>query len=142
MKINLSSWLSGFIFSLGLGVSGMTRPDIVQGFLDIFGQWNWSLMAVMIGAIGVFSVSYRIIIKRGKPLFLSHFSLPTKKDLDLKLIAGAILFGIGWGWTGICPGPGLVSLVGGESSIFIFIASMLLGMVIFKFIEKNFSKTP
>lgn len=140
MKINFSAWLSGLLFSLGLGISGMTRPDIVQGFLDVFGKWNWSLMGVMIGAIAVFSISYRIIIKKSTPLFSSHFSLPTKKDIDWRLITGASIFGIGWGWSGICPGPAITSLAGAQPSIVLFIISMLLGMGVFKVIEKKFIK--
>jgi hypothetical protein len=137
MKIFIS-FLVGMLFSLGLGFSGMTQVHVVRGFLDLFGEWNGALMGVMIGAIGVHSILYYFIRKRKSPLLDTHFHVPTKKDIDKKLLLGAALFGLGWGWTGICPGPGIVSLLGGELSIFIFIASMLSGMAIFKFVEKRF----
>ncbi len=137
MKAHLASWFAGFLFALGLGISGMTRPDIVQGFLDPFGNWNPSLIGVMAGAILIFSVAYRLIIKRKKPLWAEKFNLPTKKDIDPRLIIGAMLFGLGWGWAGICPGPGLVSLVSGHLEFFIFIATMLIGMKLFMWFEKN-----
>nr|BDT29019.1 YeeE/YedE family protein [Bacteriovorax sp. HI3] len=137
MKAYLAAFLAGALFALGLGVSGMTRPDIVQGFLDPFGNWNPSLIGVMVGAILVFSIAYRLITKRPKPLWSEAFSLPTKKDIDYRLILGAIVFGLGWGWAGICPGPGLVSLVSGHGEFFIFVAAMLIGMRLYMWIEKN-----
>lgn len=124
----LIALVSGIIFSLGLGFSGMTNPEVVKGFLDIFGNWNWSLMGVMIGAIGVHAVTYRLITKRKSPLLADTFELPTKTTLDKKLLIGAALFGLGWGWAGICPGPGIVSLASGEWGIFYFVISMLVGM--------------
>lgn len=137
MKALLAAFGSGLLFALGLGLSGMTRPDIVQGFLDPLGSWNPSLVAVMVGAIFVFSLSFRLIVKRKTPFWDEKFYLPTKKEIDWRLVSGAALFGLGWGWTGICPGPGLVSLVSGESSFFIFVISMLVGMKAFMWIEKN-----
>lgn len=120
--------ICGMIFSLGLGFSGMTNPEVVKGFLDVFGNWNWALMGVMIGAIGIHAVTYRLITKRKSPLLADKFDLPTKKNLDRKLILGAALFGLGWGWAGICPGPGIVSLASGEWAIVYFVISMLAGM--------------
>lgn len=137
---NVISLLVGFIFALGLGFSGMTQVQVVRGFLDITGDWNMNLLGVMIGAIGVHSVLFFIIKKRATPLLDTKFHLPTKKDLDLRLIAGVALFGIGWGWVGICPGPGLVASVSGQSHILIFVASMLVGMAIFKGVETKLTK--
>lgn len=131
----------GILFALGLGISGMTQPHIVRGFLDIFGQWDWRLVGVMGGAISVHAIAYRFIIKRPAPFLDTKFQLPTKKDFDAKLILGAIIFGVGWGWTGICPGPGIVSLASGEKSFYYFVGSMLIGMKVFQLLDVDwFSK--
>lgn len=134
---NIISLIVGFIFAIGLGISGMTQVHIVRGFLDIAGDWNVSLIGVMGGAIGIHSLLFYLIKKRSSPLLDSKFHLPTKKDIDGKLLAGAALFGIGWGWAGICPGPGIVASVSGDPNIFIFIGSMLAGMFVFKKIESR-----
>jgi uncharacterized membrane protein YedE/YeeE len=135
---NFISLIVGFIFAIGLGISGMTQVHIVRGFLDITGDWNINLIGVMGGAIGIHSLLFYLIKKRSSPLLDSKFHLPTKKDIDGKLLTGAALFGIGWGWAGICPGPGIVATVSGDSNIFIFIGSMLIGMFVFKKIESRF----
>lgn len=128
------SFIVGVIFALGLGISGMTRVDVVRGFLDVFGNWNPALIGVMIGAIAVHSIFYFLVIKKqGSPLLAKEFNLPTKKELDQKLILGSALFGLGWGWAGICPGPGVVSLTSLQSPFLIFVPSMLLGMAFFKY---------
>ena len=127
----------GVIFALGLGISGMTQPHIVRGFLDIAGHWDWRLMGVMIGAIGVHAITYRLIIKRSSPILDTNFQLPSKKDFDSRLILGAIIFGLGWGWTGICPGPAIVSLASGEKAFFYFVGSMLVGMKTLQLLDKR-----
>jgi uncharacterized membrane protein YedE/YeeE len=133
--------ISGFLFALGLGFSGMTQPHIVRGFLDVFGAWDWRLMGVMIGAIGIHAVTYKLIIKRKSPLLTADFHIPKSKTIDKKLIWGAIIFGLGWGWTGICPGPGIVSMISGERSFVFFVVAMLLGMKIFQVMDRKiFSK--
>ncbi len=139
MKRFFFPFLSGLLFSLGLGLSGMTQPHIVQGFLDLTGEWNPSLMAVMIGAIFIFSFFFQLISKRKKPLFEASFHLPEKKQIDHSLILGAALFGIGWGWSGICPGPALVDLISGQRDILLFVVSMLIGMRGFSYLR---TKTP
>jgi uncharacterized membrane protein YedE/YeeE len=116
----------GFLFALGLGFSGMTQPHIVRGFLDIFGAWDWRLLGVMAGAIGVHAISYYFIMKKKTPLLDEKFHVPSLKHFDAKLFVGAMLFGLGWGWTGICPGPGIVSLASGQKEFFYFIISMLV----------------
>ncbi len=133
----LISLMMGILFAIGLGISGMTQPHIVHGFLDIFGEWDWRLMGVMIGAIAVHAITFRLIMKRPSPVLDTDFKLPTKKDFDAKLILGAMIFGIGWGWTGICPGPGIVSLASGNISFLYFVGSMLVGMKIFQLVEKR-----
>lgn len=134
---NIISLVVGLIFAIGLGISGMTQVHVVKGFLDVTGDWNLNLIGVMAGAIGVHSLLFLIIKRRGSPLLDSKFHLPTRKDIDGKLLAGAALFGIGWGWAGICPGPGIVASVSGNHNILIFIASMLIGMFIFKSFESK-----
>lgn len=132
---NLISMIVGIIFAIGLGLSGMTQVHIVRGFLDFTGNWDATLLGVMIGAISTHGILFLIIKKRSSPLLDTKFYLPTKKDLDSQLIIGASLFGIGWGWTGICPGPGIVSVLSGNINIIIFVVSMILGMLIFKKVE-------
>jgi uncharacterized membrane protein YedE/YeeE len=132
---NIISLLVGFMFAIGLGVSGMTQVQVVRGFLDITGDWNMNLLGVMIGAIFIHALLFLLIKKRASPLLDTKFHLPTKKDLDVNLILGSALFGIGWGWTGICPGPGLVALVTGNLNIIVFVLFMIFGMVIFKLVE-------
>ncbi|MFP5457786.1 MAG: DUF6691 family protein [Bacteriovoracia bacterium] len=137
MKL-LISFIVGMIFALGLGVSGMTQTHLVRGFLDVFGNWNPALIGVMAGAIAVHSVFYLMIKKRSSPLLDTKFHIPTRKDIDARLLAGAALFGIGWGWAGICPGPGIVAAASGLQNIIIFVGSMLVGMAIFKVVDHKF----
>lgn len=132
------SFLTGLLFALGLGYSGMTQPHIVKGFLDIFGNWYPQLVGVMIGAIAVHSLTYQLIRKKKTPLLDTQFYLPQKKEIDKRLLIGPAIFGLGWGWAGICPGPGIVSLFSGKPGILIFVLSMAGGMLIFKIIEKKF----
>lgn len=137
MKL-LVSFIVGMIFALGLGISGMTQTHVVRGFLDVFGDWNPALMGVMAGAIGVHSIFFFLIKKRSSPLLDTKFHIPTRKDIDARLLAGAAIFGLGWGWAGICPGPGIVAAASGLQSIGIFIAAMLAGMAIFKVVDHKF----
>ncbi len=129
------TFLAGVLFAIGLGVSGMTRPDKVLNFLDFTGAWDPSLAGVMIGAILIYGVSFRRITTRmNRPLLLERFRLPTRTDIDARLVFGSILFGIGWGLLGLCPGPALTSLVTGDLSLALFIASMLVGMLGFNIV--------
>jgi len=128
MKAAATSFAAGVLFAIGLGVSGMTQPDKVTSFLDLFGAWDASLAFVMVGAIAVYAVLHRLIARRTGPLFDTRFHLPTRKDLDSRLILGASVFGMGWGLAGYCPGPGLVSAAAGGLSAVAFVASMALGM--------------
>ena len=125
---------SGFLFGLGLAISGMTNPAKVVGFLDIAGNWDPSLMLVMVAGLGVTVPSFHLVLKRSQPLFNKQFFLPTRKDLDGKLIAGAALFGIGWGIAGYCPGPALAALVSLNSNVILFCAAMVVGMVLHHFL--------
>ncbi len=127
------SFVAGILFSIGLVISGMTNPNIVIGFLDIFGEWDMRLIFVMGGAVGVNLVLFRLILKRKRPLMSESFSLPTAKDIDFKLILGSVLFGVGWGIMGICPGPGIVNMVTAQPLFIVFIGCMLVGMGIHKY---------
>ncbi len=120
--------LTGTLFGLGLTVAGMTLPSKVRGFLDFAGDWDPTLMFVMGGAITVHLPLYRLIKRRKSPVFAERFQLPTRKDIDLRLVLGAALFGVGWGLGGYCPGPGLTSLVSGSLSAVAFVLAMLTGM--------------
>ena len=128
MKALVSSFFSGLVFALGLGISGMTRPIKVIGFLDFFGAWDASLAFVMAGGIGVYFLAYRLVAKMATPLFAPSFALPKRGDLDARLIGGAALFGVGWGLGGFCPGPALTALASGAPAALIFVAAMVLGM--------------
>jgi len=127
MKL-FASFFSGILFAIGLALSGMTEPDKVIGFLDIFGTWKLELIFVMGGAVTTLFVIKTLTRNMQRPLFDIKFRTPTSQDLDLSLIVGAILFGAGWGLAGLCPGPALASIPTLEPSIFIFIGAMLAGM--------------
>lgn len=122
---------SGVLFGLGLVVSGMTLPDRVRGFLDLT-AWDPTLAFVMGGAVLAYTVLYRMIMRRQRePWFDGVFHLPTRRDIDLPLVTGSAIFGIGWGLAGTCPGPGLVSAASGDSGAVAFVAAMLVGMWLF-----------
>src|SRR5262245_23057295 len=126
MNSALAAVVSGVIFAIGLAIGGMTKPAKVAGFLDFTGNWDPSLAFVMGGAVTVYAVLYRLIRRRPTPLFAAAFAVPTRKDIDARLIGGAALFGIGWGLSGFCPGPAITSLASGKSPVVIFVVSMLV----------------
>lgn len=119
---------SGLLFGVGLAVGGMTLPSKVAGFLDFTGSWDPTLMFVMGGAVAVHAVVYRLVRGRRAPIFAERFHLPTRADLDARLILGAAIFGLGWGLGGYCPGPAVVSLVSGQLEVIAFVAAMIGGM--------------
>jgi uncharacterized membrane protein YedE/YeeE len=119
---------AGGLFGVGLVVSGMARPAKVIGFLDVGGRWDPSLAFVMAGAIAVHMVLFRLILRRRSPLHDVGFHLPARKDIDVRLVVGAALFGAGWGLGGYCPGPSLVALGTGMLPALVFVAAMAAGM--------------
>lgn len=127
-KRNGVALLAGLLFALGLALSGMTQPSKVIGFLDVSGHWDPSLAFVMLGAISVHFVALRVAKKRAAPLLAPTFELPARDHIDGKLVAGAALFGLGWGLSGYCPGPALVSVACGALPPITLCASMLAGM--------------
>ena len=119
--------LSGTLFGAGLALGGMVDPARVRGFLDIFGDWDPTLAFVMGGAVAITLISFRFVLKREGPIWGDRFMIPTRRDLDPRLIGGASIFGIGWGLVGYCPGPALASLVYLLPETIVFLASMLAG---------------
>ena len=117
----------GALFGAGLAAGGMTDPRVVLGFLDVAGAWDPRLLAVMAGALGVTSVGFRLVQRRGKPFFAAELRLPTQHALDARLIGGAALFGIGWGIAGYCPGPALAALATNPVEALVFLPAMLAG---------------
>jgi uncharacterized protein len=134
--IVFTSLLAGLVFGLGLLVSGMANPVKVLGFLDLAGRWDPSLAFVMAGAVGVGLVAFRIAGQRTASLLGADMPLPTARHIDRRLVAGATLFGIGWGVAGLCPGPALVALgIGGLKAV-VFVGAMLAGMAGFEVLER------
>lgn len=127
-----ASYLAGLVFSLGLAVSGMTDPARVVGFLDIAGDWDPTLMFVLGGAVVTTYLGYRWVLKQPAPLLAGRFQLPSKQDLDAKLLGGATLFGVGWGLSGYCPGPAIASLGGASLPLLAMLVTMVLGWWIAK----------
>lgn len=130
MKGNLAAGFAGALFGIGLAVSGMTKPSKVIGFLDFTGAWDASLMFVMMGAIAVHVVAHRLVLRRRSPLFDARFHLPTRKDIDARLVIGAALFGIGWGLGGFCPGPGFVTAASGSPAAIVFVVGLTAGILV------------
>ena len=124
------SLLSGSLFGSGLAISGMMDPKRVRGFLDIFGAWDPTLAFVMGGAILVMAVAWLWQRRLSKPVFAAEFSLPATQLIDRKLIGGAILFGVGWGLAGLCPGPAIGALIIEPVYAALFIGCMLVGMAL------------
>lgn len=124
----VTALVSGLLFGLGLTVSQMINPAKVIGFLDLLGAWDPSLAFVMAGAIPVAALGYRLARRRERPVCALDFAGPASTALDGRLILGAVIFGIGWGLVGYCPGPALASLGLGKASAFLFVIAMLVGM--------------
>lgn len=148
MKVAISSFISGLIFAIGLGISGMMSPSKVQGFLDLFGKWDPSLGLVMGGAVAVTFISFPFILARKEPIFEKKFNVPTNKTIDKNLIIGAVLFGAGWGIGGLCPGPAIANLATLNLNVLLFIPSLIAGFYIQQYlltpkkVEAKVEKTP
>jgi uncharacterized protein len=127
----IASLVCGLIFGFGLLISGMTDPVKVLGFLDVLGLWDPTLAFVMLGALAVSSAGFAFARYRGAPVLASQCQWPARRSIDASLVAGSILFGIGWGLVGLCPGPAIVNL-GTLSApvVLLFVVAMLLGMML------------
>lgn len=138
----LTSLLAGLVFGIGLIVSGMANPAKVLGFLDLFGKWDPSLGLVMGGAVTVASIAFFLARKRTVSLLGASLKLPTARDIDRRLVMGSVLFGVGWGIAGFCPGPALVVLGMGEGKALVFVLAMLAGMGLFEALETLKQRKP
>jgi len=126
------AFVCGLVFGAGLIISQMSNPAKVIGFLDVTGNWDPSLALVMAGAIAVFGVLYRLALRQGTPLLAPQFTLPEKDSLDAPLMVGALIFGVGWGLGGFCPGPAIVSAAFGDARVWVFLAAMIAGMLLYR----------
>ncbi len=132
----LSEFLVGLLFGLGLLISGMTDPGKVLGFLDLAGAWDPSLAFVMGGGVLVGLVGFTVAKKRTSSFLGSAMHLPTSRDIDRRLVLGALTFGAGWGLAGFCPGPGIVAMGAGESKAALFVLTMIAGMLVFEVVDR------
>ncbi len=123
-----AAFIAGLIFAIGLAIGGMTDPNKVLSFLDVFGGWDPSLAFVMGGAIVLYAPVYHAFVKRTRPLLQSTFHLPARNGIDARLIVGGILFGVGWGLGGFCPGPAIVSIASLRGDVLVFVGAMFAGM--------------
>lgn len=133
----LAALISGLLFGAGLTIGGMTDPARVRGFLDLFGDWDPTLAFVMGGALVVMAIAWRVVPGMARPIFDEQFHIPTKSELTSPLIGGAVLFGVGWGIAGLCPGPGFAALAIEPAGAAIFVVAMLGGMVIHRLTKEN-----
>ncbi|MDH3209515.1 MAG: YeeE/YedE family protein [Burkholderiaceae bacterium] len=135
--IVFASLLAGLVFGLGLIASGMANPAKVLGFLDLVGRWDPSLVFVMGGAIAVGAIAFFFARRRTVSLLGAAMKLPTARHVDRRLVVGSLLFGVGWGVAGFCPGPALVALGLGEAKALLFVVAMLVGMGVFEVLERH-----
>jgi uncharacterized protein len=136
------AFVAGLVFGIGLLVSGMVNPAKVLGFLDLAGRWDPSLALVMVGAIAIGAIGFAIAGGRTTTLLGTPMLLPTARAIDRRLVLGGLLFGVGWGLAGFCPGPALVALGTGHMKAIVFIAAMMAGMLAFEWIEKMRAPSP
>jgi uncharacterized membrane protein YedE/YeeE len=132
VKRAIVAFVCGLVFGAGLIISQMSNPAKVIGFLDITGKWDPSLALVMAGAVVVFGAVYRLALRRQAPLYAARFALPDRTSIDSSLVIGALIFGIGWGLSGFCPGPSIVSAGFGDARVWAFVAAMIAGMLVYR----------
>ncbi|WP_371397398.1 DUF6691 family protein [Fretibacter rubidus] len=132
MLRHFTALMAGLIFGLGLVISQMVNPAKVIAFLDIFGNWDPSLAFVMGGALIVTAIGYRLAWRKSKPLAAPKFQIPGNRKIDIKLAIGAVLFGVGWGLVGLCPGPAIAALLIGGTPIIVFLGAMITGMMLYE----------
>lgn len=136
MRTILAALASGLLFGAGLAVSQMVNPAKVLGFLDIAGAWDPSLAFVLGGAVAVWGGAFAVTKRMRAPVFAAAFAIPTRRDIDARLVGGAALFGVGWGLVGYCPGPAVSSLALGHWEPAVFLAAMLAGMFAYRLIPQ------
>lgn len=136
MMQRMCEFLVGLVFGWGLMLSGMTDPGKVVGFLDLAGQWDPSLALVMGGAIGVGVLAFAWAKRRSHPVLGQHFDWPASEKIDHRVVVGSLVFGVGWGLAGFCPGPALVTLVSGQEKAVAFVIAMIFGMITYELIQR------
>jgi uncharacterized membrane protein YedE/YeeE len=132
-----ASLVCGLVFGLGLLISGMTQPAKVLGFLDIFGRWDPTLAFVMAAALVVTGIGFALVRQGRRPMLAAQYLWPTRTDIDRPLVIGSVLFGVGWGLVGLCPGPALVNLASLMPSVMVFVLAMAAGMIIKDLCERR-----
>jgi uncharacterized membrane protein YedE/YeeE len=137
MRMFLSVFASGLVFGVGLALSGMTHSEKVLGFLDVSGRWDPSLLFVLGGAVAVTLTAFRYVLRRGAPVLEAEFLLPARTDVDRQLVLGAVIFGVGWGITGYCPGPGLALLASPSWETWVYVPAFFVGA----FLHRAFGST-
>ncbi len=142
MKRNLASWLAGMVFGFGLALSGMTHPEKVLNFLDMAGAWDASLLFVLGGAVGVTLLSFRFILRMEKPLLAERFFVTKETRIDRPLVLGAILFGVGWGISGYCPGPAIALIASPNWELWAFLPAAILGAAVKAYVERRIQPLP
>ena len=125
----IAAYFIGLIFGLGIMISGMANPAKVINFFDAFGTWDPSLIFVMGGAVVTTFIGYRLVLGRKEPLFEARFKLPTSTNIDLKLVAGSAIFGVGWGIAGFCPGGAIPAIGTGRVEVLVFMAGLIAGLI-------------
>jgi len=140
MKQSIIALLTGIIFGLGLSISQMTDRERVLGFLDVTGVWDPTLIFVLGGAVGVTVIAFRFVLRRPQPFVAPKFQLPISNVIDRPLLLGSVLFGIGWGISGYCPGPGVTSLVQGNGNPVLFMAALIVGFLAHRFFDNLWQK--
>jgi len=138
----LNALAAGLVFGLGLIISQMINPDKVRAFLDIAGRWDPSLAFVLLGAAAISGLGYFLARRRGAPLLAAQFEIPSRRDLDARLLIGAVLFGVGWGLVGLCPGPAIVVLPLAGLNGAVFFGAMLAGMGAFTLLPSAIARSP
>jgi uncharacterized protein len=138
----LSALGAGLLFGVGLWLSGLADPRNVLGFLDVSGEWNPSLLLVMAAAVAVAFAGPRLAATRSTPLLEPRFDVPARREIDARLLAGATLFGVGWGMTGYCPGPGIASLATLDAGPLVFVAAMLAGGLAHRYMPTRRASSP
>jgi len=129
---SVAAFVAGVVFGVGLIVAQMTNPAKVIGFLDITGNWDPSLALVMGGAVVVFGIAYRLSRRRSAPLLAPAFVAPRQREVTAPLVMGSLVFGVGWGLSGFCPGPAVVGSTFSEPRVWAFVAAMLAGMLVYR----------
>jgi uncharacterized protein len=140
IKQNIVAMIAGILFGLGLGLSQMVDRDRVLGFLDVTGAWDPTLLFVLGGAVTVTVIAFRFVLRMSHPIFDTRFRIPTRNDIDRPLVMGAMIFGIGWGIAGYCPGPGIVALVLGIWNPLLFVVALVTGSLTYRWYQNRTEK--